>query len=474
MGDIRSKSSWDILLRLDSQQGGSLHDRLRRALRAAITAGLIPAASALPPSRVLAADLGCSRWVVTEAYAQLVAEGYLESRVGSATRVRAGAAAAPPAPPAARSTPPVFDLAPGLPDLRAFPRRRWSEAVHQAGLQAAYGEFGYPDQAGHPRLRSTLAEYLTRSRGADLDPAQLTICAGISTGALRIARALRAAGHSHIAVEDPGWPRLRQVMAQAGLSTLPVPVDEGGLRVDILRRHPLARAVLLAPAHQFPTGSVLSQQRRQELIAWAEGADGLILEDDYDAEFRYDRPPVGTLQGAAPSRVALLGSLSKTLSPALRIGWFTTPPGWTAAVPAVNPLASPPPVLDQLAFAGFLEAGGYDRHLRASRRRYRRRRDALIAALAARLPTARVSGAAAGLHLLLHLADGDAAEVRAAAALRGVRVADLASYQVRPQGVERTLILGYGNLADTSVEEAVARLAEAIEACGAGPAARLG
>lgn len=501
----QTNAAWDTLLDLDAQPAGPLHDRLRRALRSAIVSGRIAAGSALPPSRTLAADLGCSRWVVTEAYAQLAAEGYLEARAGSATRVRpgvagpatgvrpglgdspvgarrgvagsptgarSGVAGSPspspsPAPPAARPAPPSahprFDFTPGLPDLRAFPRKRWADAVREAGRQSPFTDLGYLEHAGHPRLRETLAGYLTRSRGAAISAEDLTICAGTTDGLARIARSLREHGHTHLAVEDPGWTWTREAVTDAGLVAVPIGVDGDGLRVDLLRDQPWIRAAIVAPAHQFPTGTVLAPARRAELIRWAHDVDGILLEEDKDADYRYDRRPVAAIQGMAPSRTALLGSVSKTLSPALRIGWFATPSRWTPDVAAANPLALPPPVLDQLAFAWFLDNGGYDRHLRACRRRYRARRDALVGELARRLPGARVSGAAAGLHLLLHLDGVRATEVVVAAARDGVSVDAVGNYTSAAGAGDSTLILGYGNLADSAVAEAVSRLADAIE-----------
>ncbi|GGM71397.1 PLP-dependent aminotransferase family protein [Dactylosporangium sucinum] len=461
----QSNSAREVLLLLDEQMAGPLHDRLRRAVRAAIASGRLPAGSTLPPSRTLAADLGCSRWVVTEAYAQLAAEGYLESRAGSATRVRssAGSAATRTAPLAPLPPLPRFDFAPGLPDLRAFPRQHWSAAVHRVGLRAPHPDFGHLEPAGHRDLRRTLAQHLVRSRGAAVTPNDTTICAGTTDAVTRIARALRACGVTHVAVEEPGWPGTRKAINDAGLVPVPIDVDGDGLQVDPLRTQPRIQAVVVAPSHQFPTGTVLAPTRRAELIAWADAVDGIILEDDKDADFRYDRRPVAAMQGMAPARVALLGSLSKTLSPALRIGWFTVPPRWATAIRTANPMELPPPVLDQLAFAALLENGVYDRHLRASRRRYRTRRDSLMAELSQKLPSARVSGAAAGLHLLLHLEDADAADVVALAARDGVRVGNLADYHTATEPAESTLVVGYGNLADSGINEAVDRLARAIE-----------
>ncbi|UMP01535.1 PLP-dependent aminotransferase family protein [Amycolatopsis sp. EV170708-02-1] len=447
MTESQTNLAWDVLLDLSGP--GPRHERLARALRTVIREGTLGSGAALPPSRTLAADLGCSRWVITQAYEQLIAEGYLAARTGSGTVVRWSASGAEPAKPAARKvSPPEIDLAPGLPDLRHFPRTRWAEALREVLVNAPHGEFGYPVPGGHPRLRAVLADHLRRCRGAVVD--DVRIASGVTDAFGRLCRAMLAAGITRVAAEDPGWHILRRVATRAGLDVVSVPVDEDGLRVEEIP--PGVRAVLVTPAHQFPTGTVLSPARRAGLLAWAREADGLIIEDDYDAEFRYDRRPVGTVQGMDPARVALLGSVSKTLSPALGLGWYAVPPQWTDRVES----SPTPPALDQLAFAAFLERGSYDRHLRAARRRYRARRDALVAALGP-LP---LSGVAAGLHLVLGLPGGSAAAVVERAAAKGLRVADLDDYRVTPG--EPGLVLGYGNLADGSVGTAARLLREAI------------
>ncbi|CAM5375562.1 PLP-dependent aminotransferase family protein [Streptomyces griseorubiginosus] len=455
----------DLLLDLDRPGGGPLHERVKRALRAAIRSGRVEVGTALPPSRQLAADLGCSRWAVTEAYGQLVAEGYLEARSGSATRVRwAGDEDTGPGRPTARRDPVArFDLAPGLPDLRAFPRRRWAEAVRAQVATTAFTEFGYPPPGGHARLRGLLADYLGRSRGVSTSARDVTVCLSVTDAVRRICHVLRADGITAVGCEEPGWTRLREVIRAAGLEPVPVRVDGGGLRTGDLAGHTGLRAVLTAPAHQFPLGTVLVPERRAALLDWARRVDGVVLEDDYDAEFRYDRRPVAALQGMDPSRVILLKSLSKTLSPALGIGWIVAPSRWTDVLHRTDLTAAQPPVLDQLAFAALLESGGYDRHLRACRKRYRDRRDALVGALAERLPDAPVSGVAAGLHLLLRLPAGtDPAAVVRAATARSLRVADLAAYHATADHSEQGLVLGYGNLADGMVTEAVRLLGETI------------
>jgi GntR family transcriptional regulator/MocR family aminotransferase len=291
-------------LLLDLPAGGPLHARLTGALRKAIRDGRLPAGSRLPSSRTMAAELGCSRWVVTEAYGQLAAEGYLDGQTGSGTRVRLAAAPAHIAAPARASAAAVtIDLAPGLPDLRAFPVTRWITAVRAAAAALPVADLGYPDQAGHPLLREVLSGYLTRVRGARADPANLTVCGSVREGIARLCAALRAAGCHAVAVEDPGWHRLREQIAASGLTVVPVPVDDQGLRADLLDRHPEVGAVVVSPAHQFPVGTVLSAPRRAALLAWARRTGALIIEDDYDAEYRYDRRPVGAPHGAPPPPV---------------------------------------------------------------------------------------------------------------------------------------------------------------------------
>ncbi|SMC95358.1 MocR-like pyridoxine biosynthesis transcription factor PdxR [Kibdelosporangium aridum] len=449
MSRSQTNLGWDVLL--DMSGPGAQHEQLARALRTAIREGVLKKGATLPPSRKLAGDLQCSRWVVTQAYAQLVAEGYLETRTGSATRVHCWADEIwKPVPRRQEPAPPRYDLAPGLPDLRNFPRRRWADAVRDALSTAPHTDLGVPIEGGHPRLRTVLAEYLRRTRGAVTD--DVLICSGVCHGVTLVGRALHAAGITQVAVEEPGWTRVWRAAEDAGLEVVPVPVDSNGLCVDQIPDG--VRAVIVTPAHQFPSGVVLTPERRAALLSWARDVDGLILEDDYDAEFRYDRKPIGTVQGMDPRRVVLLGSVSKTLSPALGIGWCVVPPQWTV------PMAAPP-VIDQLALATFIEKGWYHRYLRAARLRYRTRRDALLDALG----PLDVSGAAAGLHLLLHL-DSPADEVVHRAAVQGLKLVSLDAYRSRPG--DPALVLGYGNLADSSVSEAVAVLKDSIGRSGSG------
>jgi GntR family transcriptional regulator / MocR family aminotransferase len=453
----------DLHLRIDRASGG-LAGQVAAELRTAIRSGRLAGGARLPASRDLARDLGMSRGVVVEAYEQLVAEGFLVSRQGSGTRVADVRPAAPAGDATPASTAPpdlAYDLRVGTPDLSAFPRRAWLAAVRQVMKTAPHQALGYGDPGGVPELRAELAAYLRRVRAADADPEQLVLVGGVAQGLHLIIRTLARAGPIPLAVEDPHSVRTLALLEAAGAVRVPVPVDQEGIDVDALRRT-AARAVMVTPAHQYPTGVVLSPRRRAELVAWAAEVDGLVLEDDYDAEFRYDRDPVGCLQALNPQRVVLLGSVSKSLAPGLRLGWLAAPPRLAEAVRvarATSDLGSP--VIDQLALAQLIASGAYDRQLRLLRRRYRARRDAMTDALARWLPGAVVHGVSAGIQLYVELPPGhDEAAVVEAAAERGVAVEGVAPLRIAGGGPP-ALVLGFARLPEHRLAEAVRLLAEA-------------
>jgi GntR family transcriptional regulator/MocR family aminotransferase len=440
--------------------GGSLHARLETGLRDSIRSGRLRAGQVLPSTRALAADLGVSRGVVVEAYAQLRAEGWLVARQGAPHRVAEVSLDLPAETGTATPSRPRHDLRPGSPDPLLFPRARWAGALRAVLRDAEASAFEYPDLLGAPVLRRTLVSYLARVRGVRAAAGDVVVCAGVGHALALTARALHAAGARRVAVEDPSHTGTRAVLREAGLEPLPAPVDEHGLVVAAL---PDADAVLVTPAHQFPTGAVLDPERRAALVAWARRHDVVILEDDYDAEYRYDRHPIGALQGLDPERVVYCGSLSKTLSPALRLGWAVLPPRLRDPVARARMHSDlGTATLDQLALARFIERGDYDRHLRRSRAEYRSRRDALVAALQDQLAVPRIGGVAAGLHLVLAI-DVDERAASTAAESAGVGLATMGEYVIASER-EAALILGYSRLAAPALRAAAGALATALTA----------
>ncbi|OJF16120.1 MocR-like pyridoxine biosynthesis transcription factor PdxR [Couchioplanes caeruleus] len=458
---------WEALVELDRSRT-RVGDQLVGALREAIGRGRLAPGTRLPSTRDLAADLGVSRGVVVGAYEQLVAEGRLVTRRGFGTTVATLPAPAPPGPPAATAPArSVAPLRPGVPDLGMFPRNAWRRAYERALATALDVDFGYGDAAGVPRLREELAGYLGRVRAALVPADGLIVTAGVTQGLALLSRVLLAEGVRRVAVEDPGPAALRDHLVRLGMEPVAVPVDAAGLDTAALARTGV-RAVLLTPAHQFPTGVVLAPRRRAELLAWAGRTDALVVEDDYDAEYRYDRDPVGCLQGLAPERVALVGSVSKVLAPGLRLGWLVAPPAWLDRLRAVKADAdNGGPAVEQLAFAEFLAGGGYDRHLRRARRIHRQRRDALVAAVRRHLPYAKIAGIAAGLHLVVELpAEVDDEALAAEARTLGLGPIALSSLRSRPGGPPG-LVLGYAPHTTDELTDAVRLLATSRALCHA-------
>ncbi len=460
-------SSPELLVELHPGAGRPLRAQLEDGLREAVRAGRLAGGSRVPSSRTLAADLQVSRRLVVDAYAQLLAEGYLVARAGSGTFVAdaAGGTSTPATEP--RGDVPRFDFFPGFPDLASFPRGAWLRALREVLREAPDRALGYPDPRGAPELRRALAGHLRRVRGVVADPAAIVVCSGAAQALGLLARALGEARVLRLAVEDPGLPPHRAILQAQGAVLTPLPVDSGGARVEELERLDVD-AVLITPAHQSPIGVALAPARRTRLLEWASSRGRLVIEDDYDAEYRYDRAPLAALQGLAPSRVIYLGTVSKTLAPALRIGWLLLPPELVRAVSGQKYLADNGcPTIDQLALARLIESGAYDRHLRQARRRYRARRDALVRALARHLPGARVTGVAAGLHAIVRLpVQVDGLALVEAARRRSVGVYPLGYAYVVPRPLDDGLVLGYANLSEPAIEEGVRRLADAVgEVC---------
>ncbi len=447
---------------------GTRHTALETALRGAIRDGRLAPGTRLPSTRVLAGDLGLARGTVVEAFAQLAAEGYLEARRGAGTWVAdiAPAAVTESPRPERRVRPPRFAFGPGVPDLTSFPQGAWTSALRQGLRGASAATLGYGDPRGRCDLREQLASYLARARGVRADPELVVVCAGFRHGLSLIARALRACGAETLAMEDPCLPQHRAVAAAAGLALAPLAVDARGARTDLLAGSS-ASAVVLSPAHQFPTGVVLHPDRRAAAVAWAAASGGLVVEDDYDGELRYDRQPVGALQALAPGHVVYGGTASKTLAPGLRLGWLVVPPQLADAIVnlrAAEDVHAPAP--DQIALCQLLHSGVYERHVRRMRARYRARRDRLVAMLAERAPALTPVGISAGLGVLLELPEGGptCAQLIAEGARRSIELYPLAPHYANGRAPRDGVVLGYGALPEHDFDAGIAALGDLLAA----------
>jgi GntR family transcriptional regulator / MocR family aminotransferase len=490
----------ELLLSVSRDGAATLGAQVEDQLRCAIRDGAVKPGARVPSTRDLARQLGVSRRVVVDAYGQLAAEGYLSLRQGARPRVSATAAAgggqgarprlseataaggggqgarprlseAAAAPgggalaaPQTAPPPPRFDFRPSVPDVSTFPRAAWLRATREALAKMPDADLQYGDPAGVDALRSALADYLGRVRGVVAEPARVVVTTGYTQSLALACHALAAAGAQRIALEDPTNPEQHQIARRAGLEPVPIPVDADGLRIDALER---ARpdAVVVTPAHQHPTGAVLSGERRTALLGWLRERDAVAIEDDYDAEYRYDRAAVGALQGLEPDRVAYAGSASKTLAPALRLGWLVIPPRLLARIREEKLAADLGTArIEQHAFARFLARGELDRHLRRMRAHYRGRRDALVDALAEELPEATVRGVAAGLHVTVALPGGDERAIAAEAAHRRIALNTMRDYRDDAQSGPAVLMLGYGQTTEAAIPAGVRELAAAVRA----------
>jgi len=464
----------ELLVRLDRSAGRPLRAQLEASLREAIRDGRLRGGERLPSSRELARELGVSRGMVQECYGQLLAEGYLTSRTGSATRVaeiRERPAPLTPAPPReAHGRALIADFRSGVPDLSSFPRTDWAWAVRQACGEVPSADLGYGDPRGSAVLREVLAGYLRRVRAAAADPGQMIIATGFAQGVNLVLRALRRErGVTCVAFEDPGYGSAQEdetvrAAVAMGLRATYVPVDEEGLVVSALTESG-AQAVVVTPAHQSPTGVVLSPARRHALVDWAHRTGGYVIEDDYDSEFRYDSDPVGALQGLAPDQVFLVGTASKALAPAVRLGWVQAPAPLARAVAEEKEMSDRGScTLDQLALAAMLTSGRYDRHLRRMRTVYAARRTALVEAFARHAPGIRLTGLAAGFHAVAPLPPrADEAAVIAAARERRVGLYGISGYRGTPDApAPPALVIGFGNVGERAIDPAVAAIADLL------------
>jgi GntR family transcriptional regulator/MocR family aminotransferase len=441
------------------ESGETLRFALRRTLLEAIRSGTLRPGVSLPASRVFARRLGLSRGVVSDVYEQLETEGYVISRsrltpiVGSVTALptlrpqRQGGRPAP-----------TYDFTPTIPDASLFPMRRWVAAYQEAVRHAPARVLDYREHQGELSLRQALADRLGRTRGVIADPAKILVVQGTAQATDLLLRVLKDRAKVRIGVEDPSYTTQVERIRAHGLEVVAQAVDEQGLIVDGLE----CDAALLTPAHQFPTGVVLSGLRRRQIVEWAANAGAILVEDDYDGDFRYDREQVRALQGLAPDRVVYVGTVSKTLAPALRLGWIVAPDPLVDELRQWKRLADDfTPALDQLALEALLKSGEYDRHLKRARQVYRRRRDILVSALRRDLPRLRIQGIAAGIHLVVALPDHvDDSAIAAEAGLANMLVEPMSRFQIHTR--QSGLVLGYGRLHESTITAAANALSRIV------------
>jgi GntR family transcriptional regulator/MocR family aminotransferase len=460
MARIWSTSQVDLHLEF---AGSRVRRGLEEALREGIRAGRLSPGSRLPSSRALARDLGIARNTVVDAYGQLVDEGWLSARPGSGTSIAQRPAA--PDTTLASGRPAIasvrYDLRPGAPNLSWFPRSAWLGATRRALTAATPRSLGYGDPRGQPELRHAIAEYLGRARGVRVAPDQVVICAGFAHGLALLCRMLRTRGATTLAAEAYGLGIHRSIAEAQELRLTTVPVDDRGAVLDGLGT---AGALVLTPAHQFPLGPALAAERRFQAVEWAAVTGGLIVEDDYDGEFRYDRQPLGALQALAPESVVYAGTASKTLAPGLRLGWLVVPSRFMDDLLAAKSDAGHSAgTIDQLTLADLIASGGYERHVRRCRRAYRQRRDRFVARLEREVPQVRVTGIAAGLHALVELSDGQSeTDVVERARQHGLAVQGLGSFSLAEHDHRPALVVGYGTPPDHAFSTATARLCAAL------------
>ena len=462
-------------LHLDRAAGLSLPQQLSLGLRERILQGKLAHGEALPPTRVLAKELAVARNVVVQAYEQLLAEGYLASRVGSGTFVAdlvlplAGRPAAPAATPRMSTPAPAAPKAaisfnPGLPDLGRFPRRRWAKTLKEVCVDARPGAYGYGPVQGERSLREALAAYLWRSKGIECHAEQVVIVSGAAQGVDLLAHLWHRAGT--VVLEDPGYDHVRQVFEHNGFRLAPVPVDRRGLRTDALPVRGPCTCIYVVPSHQFPLGGVLPIQRRLALLQYARKRGALIIEDDYDSEFRYHGEPIQSLRHLAPDLVAYLGTFSKIFSPGLRLGFVIPPDHLRERICRLKEelnIRTPP--LEQLALARFIDERLLDRHVFKMKRIYQGKRRCLIEALGRAFgERIRIVGEDAGLHLLVEFASHRFRQADLARfAERGVKVDWVEDYACRKGFHRNQLVLGYGGLEPRQIEAGVLRLKAAVE-----------
>ncbi len=444
-------------------------------MRIQILQGTLQAGQQLPSTRELAADLHVSRNVILEAYDQLLAEGYIESHAGSGTYVAEGTyLGGERSEPELQHSQPigpqlterdVIDFRSGLPALELFPRKRWSQLTQCVYSEATPAAFGYSNPEGSAELRTVLARYLLRTRGVRCRPEQMLILSGAAQAFSLLARLLISAG-DQVMIEDPVTYEIQLILSSCGAQLLPIPVDEHGMRTDSLPLSGKAPIfIFVTPSHHFPLGGILPIQRRIQLLQFARAASCYVVEDDYDSEFRYQGSPISSFQGLEPGRVIYIGTFSKILSPALRLGYMVLPEELIEGCRSMKRLADlHSPSLEQLVLARFIDSGQLEQHIVRMKRVYQRRRSTLIHALTAHFShRVDILGDATGLHLVARFREVNfTQEVLAAIEQAGVRVYPVEQHAIRKGRHSDKIILGYSHLTQEQIEQGIKLMKAAI------------
>ena len=459
-----------IWIDIDRTSAKPLIRQVFEQIRALILSGKLKAGDRLPSTRSLASELAISRIVVMEAYEQLIAEGYVDSRQGSGTTVAAGIdtllAHVPPTPPSNRApsgssrTDGLIDFRFGIPAVDMFPKKEWGRILEQTCLEMPQALFGYDRPKGRAELRQAVSEYLLRARGIECDPGRICITSGTTQSLAILARILYAPGAEAI-LEDPSSMHALRLVSSENYTIVPVPVDSNGIRTDLITVNDKTRFILVTPSHQFPLGEVLPIQRRLELVRLVSDTGCYILEDDYDSEFRFAGQPISSMYGCAPHRVIYLGTFSKAFSPALRLGYAILPDdlGGRFLDCKIN-MDVHNSVLEQLAMARFMCEGGYEKHIARMKKIYYQRQLAVLNALEEYFPGRYVvRGQSTGLNLIAEFPGVDFTEqVQKDAAAAGIRLHPVEMHAIVKGGHCSKIIIGYGQLTPGEIREGLRRL----------------
>ncbi len=461
-----------LWLDIDRSSGVTLTRQVYEALRAKILSGELRAGERLPSTRELARTLGVSRNVVLGAYDQLVAEGFVESRPGAGNFVAEGALlgaprkyAAPQAPSGislSTGTGEIIDFKSGIPALELFPRKKWAGLLYGACMDTDFSRFGYGEPEGALKLRQVLGAYLFKTRGVYCEPGQIIVTTGAVQALALAARLLLEKGEL-VAAEDPSNHDLQRILTATGALLHPVPVDDKGILTELLPEG--AKLIYLTPSHQFPMGGILPIQRRIEIINYAREQKTFILEDDYDSEFRHEGLPVSSIQGLEPERVIYVGTFSKIMFPALRIGYMVLPRSLARKCALLKRRSDyHTPLADQLALAGFIESGLLERHVAKMRKLYGRRRKKLIECLEQHFHGRyRVEGEAAGIHLVVEFGFKPDSSFLRLLKGEGVRIYPVEVHAALKGRNGSKFIMGYGGLSEEQLAEGVLRIKRASD-----------